>query len=319
MLANATPCPEPPAGQEWACGPESLLGHATESAGLGSEPVTLTGEVLLTTGYDGAPFGLLVRTHAQAGPFDLGFVNVRSRINVDPHTAAATITTDPGPRGEAIPTILKGVPAQLKAVQIVVDRPQFEFNPTNCGPLTIAGTLNGDEGASAAVSSPLQVGNCQALPFKPTLRAATRGQASKANGASLVVKVTSGFGQSNIAKTDLQLPKALPSRLTTIQKACVAATFEANPASCPEGSVIGSAVVHTPQLKSPSRAPPTSSPTAARPSPTSSSSCRAKASPSSSTARPTSKRASPTRALNLSQTPPSKASKRSSRPAPTRR
>ena len=41
-------------------------------SGLGAEPVELPGEAYLTTGYDGAPFGLLVRTQAEAGPFDLG-------------------------------------------------------------------------------------------------------------------------------------------------------------------------------------------------------------------------------------------------------
>ena len=51
---------------------------------------------------------------AQAGPFDLGYVNVRSRINVNPETAAVTITTDPGPHGDALITMLKGIPVQLK-------------------------------------------------------------------------------------------------------------------------------------------------------------------------------------------------------------
>ncbi len=55
MLANVTPCPEPPAGGEWSCGPESLIGQAAASAGLGGEPVTLEGQVYLTSGYDGAP------------------------------------------------------------------------------------------------------------------------------------------------------------------------------------------------------------------------------------------------------------------------
>jgi hypothetical protein len=256
LLSTVTPCPEPAAGQEWACGPESVIGDSTVSSGLGGEPYTLAGTVYLTSGYDGAPFGLLVATEAKAGPFNLGMVDVRSRINVNPETAAVTITTDPGPRGEALPTMLKGVPVQLKRVEVSVDRAGFQFNPTNCSATAVTGTLNGAQGASEGVSYPFTVSNCASLPFKPTLTASAAGKASKADGASLTVKVTSaGLGQANIAKVDLTLPTALPSRLSTLQKACLAAVFDANPANCDEGSVIGTATIHTPVLKSPLSGP----------------------------------------------------------------
>jgi hypothetical protein len=249
MLANVTPCPEPSAGQEWSCGADSLIGHSSASSGLGPEPFTLPGSVYLTTGYGGAPFGLLVVTPAKAGPFDLGNVNVRSRIEVDPSTAAVTITSDP------FPTFVRGVPAQIKQITVTIDRPNFQFNPTSCEPKSISATLSGAQGGAETVSSPFQVGNCAALPFHPTLTASTKGDASKANGAAFTVKVSSSPGQANIAKTKLVLPIALPARLSTIQKACLAATFQANPASCPEGSNIGSATVHTPVLKSPLSGP----------------------------------------------------------------
>ena len=256
LLSELTPCQEPPAGVEWSCGEASLIGHSQAISGIGDYPVTLEGNVYLTSGYDGAPFGLLVQTLAKAGPFDLGNVNVRSRINVDPNTAAVSITTDPGPRGESFPTMIRGIPAQIKKIIVNVDREHFEFNPTNCDPMKIEGTLTGAEGGSAGVSSPFAVAGCQSLPFKPALTASTYGHASKANGTNFIVDVESGgvgaggVVQAGVAKVDLQLPKALPARLSTLQKACTEAAFNANPASCPEGSDIGTATIHTPVLKS---------------------------------------------------------------------
>jgi hypothetical protein len=250
LLSTVTPCPEPAAGQEWACGQESLIGHSTASSGLGEDPFTLAGQVYLTVGYGKAPFGLLVVTPADAGPFHLGNVDVRSRIEVDPTTAAVTIVSDP------FPTFVKGVPVQLKQINVAVDRPGFEFNPTNCNQMAITGTLSSAGKASESVSSPFQVANCAKLPFSPKLTASTGAQASKANGAALNVKVESaGLGQANIAKVDLQLPIAMPSRLSTIQKACVEAVFNANPAACDEGSNIGYATIHTPVLKNPLTGP----------------------------------------------------------------
>ena len=250
LLSTVTPCPEPPAGQEWSCGAESLIGHSSASSGLGPDPVTLPGSVYLTTGYGGAPFGLLVVTPAVAGPFNLGDVDVRSRIEVDPNTAAVTITSDP------FPQFVKGIPVQLKQLNVTVDRPGFEFNPTSCDPMKITGALTGSGGASEAVSSPFQVADCGALPFAPKLTAAVAGHASKPDGTSFTVKLESkGLGQANIKKVDLQLPTQLPSRLSTLQKACVDTVFDANPATCSPESVIGMATIHTPVLKSPLAGP----------------------------------------------------------------
>jgi hypothetical protein len=51
------------------------------------------------------------------------------------------------------------------------------------------------------------------------------------------------------------LPKQLPSRLTTLQKACPEATFAANPLSCPAASNVGTARADTPALPSKMQGP----------------------------------------------------------------
>jgi hypothetical protein len=251
-LANVPLCPEPQASQG-TCGPESLLGTSQVLTGPGAEPFLVTGgKVFLTGPYKGAPFGLSIVVPAKAGPYTLmgttgtGSVVVRSTINIDPTTSALTVTADP------LPTILDGIPLQLKLVNVSIDRPGFMFNPTSCNKLAITGTLTSSEGMSEAVSSPFQVTNCEALKFQPKFTVSTSGKTSRANGASLDVKVTyphTGQGtQANIAKVKVDLPKQLPSRLTTLQKACPAATFESNPASCPAGSAIGVVKASTPLL-----------------------------------------------------------------------
>ncbi|MFI5009769.1 MAG: hypothetical protein ACHQDY_05780, partial [Solirubrobacterales bacterium] len=245
MLSRVALCPEFLAAQG-ACPPSSLIGHATAVAGPGLYPVTVGGgEVFLTGPYRGAPFGLSIVVPAVAGPFNLGFVRVRAAIFVDPHTAQITIVSDP------LPTIIQGIPLQVRSVNVTVDRREFVFNPTSCAPLAVTGMITGARGAGAAVSSHFQVVNCGSLPFHPTFTVSTLGATSKARGASLDVKVTSGTGQANSGRVVAQLPRQLPARLTTLQKACPEATFVQNPAVCPAASVVGTARGVTPVLNEP--------------------------------------------------------------------
>jgi hypothetical protein len=249
MLSKVPLCGEPLA-QQGACGEASRIGTTQVAAGSGPHPLWVSGRVYLTGPYEGAPFGLSVVVPAVAGPFNLGNVVVRARIDADPHTAQITVTSDP------LPQILDGVPLRIQKLNVTVDREGFTFNPTNCAQKQTAATLEATQGASASLSAPFVAGGCKNLPFAPRFTVTTRGASSKKSGASLDVKVTSaGLGQANIAKVLVSLPKQLPARLTTLQQACPEATFAANPATCPIGSNVGTATAVTPVLNEPLTGP----------------------------------------------------------------
>jgi hypothetical protein len=238
-----------------ACPQASRVGGVIAEAGPGPAPLMVSGSAYLTGPYEGAPYGLVVEVPAIAGPFDFGNVVVRQAIHIDPQTAQVTVVSDP------FPTILRptgadgemvGVPIRLRGVDVSIDRPTFTFNPTNCSRLQVKSAITSTQDQVSPLVVPFQATDCRALKFTPKFHAATSGHPSKASGASLTVhlsypKAAQG-SQANIASVKVSLPKQLPSRLTTLQRACLAAVFNSNPASCPSASIIGHAVVSTPLL-----------------------------------------------------------------------
>jgi hypothetical protein len=225
------------------CAVASEIGKVTVKAGSGSEPYSFSGPVYLTGPYNGAPYGLSIVVPAVAGPFNLGDVVRRAAIGVEMYTGRVVVTA-------AVPTIEGGVPLRLKTLAVAIDRPDFLFNPTNCGALATESALTSSFAATQGLSTPFQVGECSKLPFKPSLTAYSGAKTSRTTGASLEVDVTQGAHQANIREIQLQLPKQLPSRSTTLRKACLAATFEAGtpPGGCTSASRVGSATVTTPVL-----------------------------------------------------------------------
>jgi hypothetical protein len=252
------------------CPEASQIGTVQTGVGPGPNPLFVGGKAYLTGPYNGGPYGLAVIVPAVAGPFNFGTVVVRQSLRIDPTTAQVTDVSDP------FPTIIDGIPLRLRRVDVRLDRPGFTFNPTNCSKLgftgSIAGTplgaprnLNGtvgyatEAGASSSFTTPFQVTNCTTLAFKPKLTVSTSGKTTRAKGASLSVKLTypkAAFGsQANIKSVKVDLPKQLPSRLTTLQKACTAAQFQSNPAGCPAASMVGHATAITPVIPVPLTGP----------------------------------------------------------------
>jgi hypothetical protein len=236
-----------------SCPAASQVGHTLVGTGVGAVLAYVPGKLYLAGPFHGAPFSLVSVTSAVVGPFDLGTVVLRFGLSIDPYTARVSVTPT---SSEPIPTIIDGIVTHVRDIRVYVDRSKFTLNPTSCNPLSIGSTLTSPGGATSTVTSPFQASNCQALGFKPIFKVFTSGKTSRKAGASLTVKLSYPTGaQANISKVKVDLPKQLPSRLTTLQKACTAAQFAANPAGCPAASRVGFAKATTPLIPVPLEGP----------------------------------------------------------------
>ncbi len=247
-----------------ACPAASEIGQTVVGAGVGSVLAVTPGRVYMAGPFEGAPFSIAAITSAKVGPFDLGTVVVHLPLFINPETATVSI---PAGAADQIPHIIKGIVIHVRDIRVNVDRKDFSLNPTNCNPQTFSATVigggadptNPHDNDPVTVNSPFRVTACQALQFKPGFQVSTSGKTSKADGASLTAKLTypnaAQGTQANIKEVKVDLPKQLPSRLTTLQKACTAAQFNTNPAGCPAASNIGYAKAVTPILPVPLEGP----------------------------------------------------------------
>jgi hypothetical protein len=245
---SAVPLCDPADAAAGTCPASSRVGVVSATAGAGSNPLTVPGAVYLAHGTGGYPFALSVVVPAIAGPYDLGDVVVLVNIQVN---SDGSITGVSGP----LPSILDGIPLDIRSVALTIDRPGFTFNPTNCDPLSMGGSITSLVGVIVPIAAPFQLSGCGSLPFAPSFAVATEGSTSKANGASLSVRIAQRPGETDIRSVHVELPIQLPSRLTTLQKACTDTQFASNPAGCPAGSDVGTATVITPTLSSPLTGP----------------------------------------------------------------
>jgi len=249
---------------EPSCPVASKVGHSLVGAGVGTVLAQTPGSLYLAGPYHGAPLSLVSVTSAKVGPFDLGTVVIRFALRINPITAQVEVDAT---GSDPIPHIIKGIVVHVRDIRAYIDRPSFIKNPTSCERMQIANTVTG-AGADPSnpadqqavnVASPFQAADCQALAFKPSFKASVTGKNSKVSGAGLTVKIAYPNApqgtQANIHAVKVELPKQLPSRLTTLQKACLASVFEANPASCPAASVVGHATAVTPILPVPLSGP----------------------------------------------------------------
>jgi hypothetical protein len=247
-FAGVALCPEA-AMQSGECPAASRIGTVIAGLGEGTAPLFLpqpgksTPALYVGGPYQGAPYSVLAKVPAQAGPFDLGTVAVRSRVEVDPETTQARIVSDP------LPQIYGGIPVTYRDVRVDVDRPSFAINPTDCEPMATTGVLASIAGDSAQVSRRFQVSDCALLGFKPKLSLALRGAVHRRAHPKLIATLKARPGDANIAKAQVKLPRAAFLDNAHIGTVCTRPDFAAH--SCPADSVYGRASATSPLLDYP--------------------------------------------------------------------
>ena len=137
---------------------------------------------------------------AVTGPFNLGNVVTRATIAVEPNSPYRVVVTSghtddlegcaPAAAGEKV-----SVEVNRQSFPAQPDQLRRRSRPTS----TLTGLVRSTGSSTTAtqsLSTPFSVNECSALAFKPSLTAFTGEETSRANGASLEVKISQGAGQA---------------------------------------------------------------------------------------------------------------------------
>lgn len=251
-LAGVPRC-EGQAAASGECPAASQVGSVIVASGPGPSPLWIPQPgkeptaVYLSGPYRGAPLSLVVKVPAQAGPFDLGTVVTRAAIRVHPETARVTVSSDPLPR------ILEGVPVSYRTIQVDIDRPQFQLNPTSCKEMVVEAKATSVAGTIATPSARFQVGGCKELGFGPRLRLRLHGETNRGTHPGLTAVLKARRGDANLRRVEVALPHSEFLDQGHIRTVCTRVQFARG--GCPAGSVYGHATASTPLLDRPLKGP----------------------------------------------------------------
>jgi hypothetical protein len=218
--------------QQPSCPRSSRVGRIWTAAGAGPQPYHLdTGAVYLAGPYGGAPLSLAVVSPALVGPFDLGTVVVRMAVHLDPDTAQLRVLGDP------LPSILSGIPLDLRTLHLTLDRPGFIRNPTSCEATSITGTATPPSGLTATLSDHFQLGECAGLRFRPRLSLRLDGAVGRNGHPRLTALVRPREGEADLRRASVLLPRGTYLDPGHIRQVCTGEEFAKG--DCPPGSAHG--------------------------------------------------------------------------------
>ncbi len=226
-----------------SCPSSTHLGTVVAGAGAGPSPFYAHGDAYLAGPYKGAPLSLAVITPAVAGPYDLGTIVVRAALRVDGSTGQITAESD------AIPSILQGIPLDVRSIDVQLDRPNFSLTGTSCDPSAFSGSATSTFGQVAPLTARYQLGECTGLGFKPKLGIRLTGSTKRGGHPALKGTVTMPAGGANIAEASVALPHSEFLDQSHIGTVCTRVQFaegDGNGSACPAASIYGTATATSP-------------------------------------------------------------------------
>jgi len=230
-----------------ACPPASRIGGLLARVGSGPNPAALEGDVYLTGGYRGAPFGFSMQARAEIGPFDLGTIAFRAAAQLDGRSGRVTVLSDP------LPELVEGVSIRFQSITLSMDRRGFTRNPTSCRRLSLDATVEGTSGRRAELTHGFRLRGCRKLGFSPRFRVNLLGrdELRKGGNPSLRMSARLRHGDTNLRAMNLSLPPGLRFGIGNLEQIC--SRRDALLSECPDGARMGTSVARTPLLDTPLR------------------------------------------------------------------
>ena len=230
-----------------SCPAGSEIGVVNAGAGAGPTPYYTQGHAYLAGPYKGAPVSMVAIVPAVAGPFDLGTVVSRIALYIDPTTTQVRVVSDP------LPTILDGVPVDLRSIAVRASRPGFSLNPTSCDVKSFDGAATSTLGQITPLAQRFQVGGCKSLPYKPKLHLRLFGPIHRGGHPRFRAVFEAKPGEANTARASLTLPRSEFIDQAHFRTICTRVQYAAN--QCPAGSIYGQVKAITPLLDYPIEGP----------------------------------------------------------------
>ena len=258
-LSAINPCPAAQA-DAGTCADVHQIGTVAISAGNGPTPLTLPGKVFAAEPLvAGDPLSLSVVVRAVAGPFDLGTVISRSRVQLEGARFGANVATVGN-----FPTILKGIPTRIRAIELTL---QGLRTPPTCDPRAFVTTFTStndptteataqEGGRTKTGETPYNATECENLSFTPKVAAtvgAENDPASVGSHPPFSTVVTQPDNQAVIKDSKVSLPLGLNPNPAALSGIC--SPEEAAGRHCPESSNVGTASATSPLISEPLAGP----------------------------------------------------------------